>query len=154
MAQGDTHMTIIGNAVADPELRYTSSGTPVANIRVASNPRRFDKQTNQWVDGDPVYMTVNAWRGLAENVAASVSKGTRIIATGILQQREFETRDGQRRSSYEIAAEDIGYSMTFSTLSSGPSATGGKTDHHAGGNDPWATGRSGANSPDDSQPPF
>lgn len=138
MAQGDTHITFAGRAVDDPELRFTSSGTAVANFRIASNPRRFNKQTNQWEDGEAVFMTVNAWRTLAENVAASVKKGHRVIATGILQQRSFESRDGQKRTVYELAAEDVGMSMQFDEVERRPSTGSSSSNPGGTNNDPWS----------------
>lgn len=98
MAIGDTNITVVGNIVADPELRFTPSGAAVANFRIASTPRSFNRQTNQWEDGEALFLTVNVWRQAAENVAESLSKGMRVIVTGRLKQRSYETREGEKRS--------------------------------------------------------
>lgn len=95
MAQGDTPITVVGNMVADPELRFTPSGAAVSNFRIASTPRRFDSQSNQWVDGEALFLTCNVWRQAAENVAESLQKGMRVIVNGRLRQRSFETREGE-----------------------------------------------------------
>lgn len=113
MAQGDTEITFIGNCVADPELRFTPAGVAVANIRVASTPRFFNKTTNQWEDGDAVFLTVNAWRDMAEGVAESITKGMRVMVKGVLRQRTYQAKDGSDRTIYEIEAEDIGPSLKY-----------------------------------------
>lgn len=113
MAQGDTEITFIGNCVADPELRFTPAGAAVANIRVASTPRFFNKTTNQWEDGEAVFLTVNAWRDMAEGVAESITKGMRVMVKGVLRQRTYQTKDGSDRTIYEIEAEDIGPSLKY-----------------------------------------
>ncbi|MDO5684858.1 MAG: single-stranded DNA-binding protein [Bifidobacterium sp.] len=113
MAYGETTITVVGNLVADPELRYTPSGAAVANFRVASTPRRFDSQTNQWVDGEPMFLSCNIWRQAAENVAESLKKGARVIVTGRLRQRSYETRDGERRSVFEVEVDEIGPSLRY-----------------------------------------
>lgn len=115
MAQGDTPVTLVGNLVEDPILRYTPSGSAVANFRVASTPRRFDSQSNQWVDGEALFLTCNIWRQAAENLANSLAKGDRVIVTGILRQRTFDDRDGQRRTVFEIAADEVGPSLKYAT---------------------------------------
>lgn len=115
MALGDTTITVVGNLVADPELRYTPNGAAVANFRVASTPRRRDPQTNQWVDGEPLFMSCNVWRQAAENVANSLHKGDRIIVSGRLRQRSFENREGERRTVMEIEVDEVGPSLTFAT---------------------------------------
>ncbi|WJZ03925.1 single-stranded DNA-binding protein [Corynebacterium freiburgense] len=115
MALGETNITVVGNLVADPELRFTPSGAAVANFRIASTPRRRNPQTNQWEDGEAMYLTCNVWRQMAENVAESLSKGMRVIVTGRLRQRSYETREGERRSNFEIEVDDIGPSLTFAT---------------------------------------
>lgn len=115
MSQGDTPITIIGNLVEDPELRYTPNGAAVCNFRVASTPRTFDKNTNQWVDGDALFLTCNIWRQAAENVANSFTKGDRVIVVGNLKQRSFENRQGERRSVIELEAEEVGPSLKFAT---------------------------------------
>lgn len=115
MAQGDTPITLVGNLVADPELRYTPSGAAVANFRVASTPRRFDSQTNQWVDGDALFLACNIWRQAAENVANSLTKGDRVIVQGRLRQRSYETREGDKRTVYEIEVDEVGPSLRYAT---------------------------------------
>lgn len=115
MAQGDTPITVVGNLVADPELRYTPSGAAVTNFRVASTPRRFDSQSNQWIDGDALFLTCNIWRQAAENAANSLAKGDRVIVTGRLRQRSFDTRDGQRATVFEVEVDDVGPSLKYAT---------------------------------------
>lgn len=125
MAQGDTPITLVGNIVADPELRYTQSGSAVASFRVASTPRRYDQQSGQWVDGEALFLTCNIWRQAAENVANSLTKGTRVVLTGRLQQRSYETREGEKRSVFEVEVEDIGPSLKFATAQVTRAARGG-----------------------------
>lgn len=115
MAQGDTPITVVGNLVADPELRYTPNGVAVANFRVASTPRQFDRQTNQWVDGEALFLTCNVWRQAAENVANTLTKGMRVIVTGNLKQRSFQTREGENRTVFEVEANEVGPSLQFAT---------------------------------------
>lgn len=115
MAQGDTPITVVGNLVADPELRYTPSGAAVANFRVASTPRRFDSQSNQWVDGEALFLTCNVWRQAAENVANSLSKGDRVIVNGRLRQRSYETREGEKRTVFEVETDEVGPSLRYAT---------------------------------------
>lgn len=111
---GETPITLVGNLVEDPILRYTTSGSAVANFRVASTPRRFDSQSNQWVDGDALFLTCNVWRQAAENVANSLTKGDRVIVTGRLRQRSFE-KDGERRTVFEVEVDDVGPSLKYAT---------------------------------------
>src|ERR1039457_5877086 len=111
MAAGDTQITIAGNLVDDPELRYTPTGQAVANFRVASTPRFLDKATNEWKDGDSLFLTCNVWRQGAENVAESLQRGMRVIVTGRLKQRSYETREGEKRTVYEVEVDDVGPSM-------------------------------------------
>lgn len=115
MAQGDTPITVIGNIVADPELRFTPSGAAVANFRIASTPRRFNSQTSQWEDGEALFLTCNVWRQAAENVAESLQKGMRVIVNGRLRQRSYETREGEQRTVYEVEADEVGPSLKFAT---------------------------------------
>ncbi|MFZ3569257.1 single-stranded DNA-binding protein [Streptomyces sp. BH034] len=112
---GETTITMVGNVVNDPELRFTPSGAAVANFRVASTPRHFDKQANEWKDGDPLFLGVSAWRQLGENVAESIQKGARVVIVGRLQQRQYEDREGNKRSSYEITAEEVAPSLRNAT---------------------------------------
>ena len=137
MAQGETPITVVGNLVADPELRYTPSGAAVANFRVASTPRRFDSQTNQWVDGDALFMACNVWRQAAENVANSLTKGDRVIVTGRLRQRSFENREGERRSVIELEVDEVGPALKYATAQvqkTAPSSRSGGQGGNFGGN--------------------
>lgn len=113
MAQGDTNITVIGNIVADPELRFTPSGAAVCNFRIASTPRTFNKQTNQYEDGEALFLTVNVWRQAAENVAESLTKGMRVIVNGRLKQRSYENREGEKRTVFEVEADEVGPSLSF-----------------------------------------
>lgn len=115
MAQGDTPITVVGNVVADPELRFIPSGAAVASFRIASTPRRYNSQTNQWEDGEALFLTCNVWRQAAENVAESLSKGMRVIVNGRLRQRSFQDKDGNNRSSYEIEVDEVGPSLRYAT---------------------------------------
>src|ERR1700676_3472321 len=148
MAAGDTQITIAGNLVDDPELRYTPTGQAVANFRVASTPRFLDKATNEWKDGDSLFLTCNVWRQAAENVAESLQRGMRVIVTGRLKQRSFETREGEKRTVYEVEVDDVGPSLrnasakvTKSDRSKGGSGKCPGGDGHPAGRqaeDPWA----------------
>jgi single-strand DNA-binding protein len=111
MALGDTPITIIGNLVADPELRFTSSGQPVAQFRVASTPRTRDQATGEWKDGESLFLTCSVWRQAAENVAESLQRGMRVIVSGRLKQRSYETKEGERRTVYEVEVDDVGPSL-------------------------------------------
>src|SRR5580704_346042 len=111
MAAGDTQITISGNLVDDPELRFTPSGQPVAKFRVASTPRFLDKNTNEWKDGDSLFLTCNVWRQAAENAAESLTRGMRVIVSGRLRQRSYETKEGEKRTVYEVEVDDVGPSL-------------------------------------------
>src|SRR5437868_11692163 len=111
MAAGDTQITISGNLVDDPELRFTPAGQPVARFRVASTPRFLDKNTNEWKDGDSLFLTCNVWRQAAENVAESLTRGMRVIVSGRLRQRSYETKEGEKRTVYEVEVDDVGPSL-------------------------------------------
>lgn len=108
-------ITVVGNLVADPELRYTQSGLAVANFTIASSERVFDRNANEWKDGDTVFMRSSVWRQLAENLAASATKGMQVIATGTLKQREYETKEGEKRTSFELDVDTIGVSLARGT---------------------------------------
>jgi single-strand DNA-binding protein len=134
MAAGDTQITIIGNLVDDPELRYTPTGQAVAKFRVASTPRYLDKTTNEWKDGDSLFLSCNVWRQAAENVAESLQRGMRVIVSGRLRQRSYETKEGEKRTVYEIEADEVGPSLrnasakvTRSSRSGGSSFGGGQS---------------------------
>src|SRR5271170_5561230 len=111
MAAGDTQITVIGNLVDDPQLRYTPTGQAVANFRVASTPRFMDRQTNEWKDGDSLFLSCNVWRQAAENVAESLQRGMRVIVSGRLKQRNYETKEGEKRTVYEVEVDDVGPSL-------------------------------------------
>ena len=180
---GETTITVVGNLTDDPELRFTPSGAAVAKFRIASTPRTLDRQSGEWKDGEPLFLACNIWRDAAEHVAESLQRGARVIVQGRLRQRSYETREGEKRTVYELEVDEIGPSLRYATAkvqrmnrsggggggfgaSSGgggsrpqqPSGTGG-----GGGNavdDPWATaapasgGRSGGTSSFDEEPPF
>src|SRR5829696_8229854 len=112
---GDTVITVVGNLTDDPELRFTSSGAAVANFTVASTPRFFDKQTNDWKDGDALFLRCSIWRQAAENVAESLHKGTRVIVQGRLKQRSYETREGEKRTVYELDVDEVGPALRYAT---------------------------------------
>ncbi|MDV2415960.1 single-stranded DNA-binding protein [Corynebacterium kefirresidentii] len=112
---GETPITIVGNIVAEPELRFTPAGAAVCNFRVASTPRRYNSQTQQWEDGEAMFLTCNAWKQLGENTAESLAKGMRVIVTGKLKQRSFQTREGENRSVFEIDVEEVGPSLRYAT---------------------------------------
>jgi single-strand DNA-binding protein len=111
MAAGDTQLTVVGNLVDDPQLRFTPAGQPVATFRIASTPRFLDKQSNEWKDGDSLFLTCNVWRQAAENVAESLQRGMRVIVNGRLKQRSYETKEGEKRTVYEIEVDDVGPSL-------------------------------------------
>lgn len=108
---GETPITIIGNLTADPELRFTQSGAAVAKFTVASTPRQYDKATGEWKDGDTLFLACNVWRQAAENATESLTKGTRVIVTGNLKQRSYETKEGEKRTVYEIEVDEFGPSL-------------------------------------------
>ncbi|QTH59975.1 single-stranded DNA-binding protein [Corynebacterium hindlerae] len=124
---GDTVITVVGNIVADPELRFTPSGAAVANFRIASTPRTFDRNSNQWVDGEALFLTCNVWRQAAENVAESLKKGMRVIVQGRLKQRSYETREGEKRTIFEVEVDEVGPSLKYATaqVTRTPSQGGG-----------------------------
>ena len=165
---GETTITIIGNLVDDPDLRFTPSGAAVANFRIASTPRTFDRQTNEWKDGETLFMTCAVWRQAAENVAESLQRGMRVIVQGRLKSRSFETREGEKRTVFEIDVDEVGPSLRSATaqvtkaMRSGPGGEGGGGNFGGGGgggqgggnfggggqggapqNDPWATPQGG-----------
>lgn len=143
---GETTITMIGNVVNEPELRFTPSGAPVANFRIASTPRRFNKQTNAWEDGEALFLGVAVWRQQAEHVAESITRGMRVIVVGRLTQRQYE-KNGERRSSYDIQADEVAPSLlratatvTKATSQQGNAPQQGAQSYgQAPANDPWAT---------------
>jgi single-strand DNA-binding protein len=146
---GDTQITVVGNLVDDPELRFTPSGAAVANFRIASTPRTFDRQANEWKDGEALFLSCSVWRQAAENVAESLQKGMRVVVQGNLRSRQYETREGEKRTVFEIQVDEVGPSLRYATAKvtrtqrSGGSSYGG--GQQGGGqanpsdNDPWAT---------------
>lgn len=122
---GETVITVIGNLTADPELRFTNSGVPFASFTIASTPRTFDRQANEWRDGEALFLRATVWREQAQNVAQSLSKGMRVIARGDLQQRNYETKEGEKRSAYELAVHEIGPALRYATASVSRNAPGG-----------------------------
>ena len=159
MAFGDTTITLIGNLTDDPELRYTPTGAAVASFTVASTPRFLDKATNEWKDGDTLFLRCNIWRQAAENVAESLTRGTRVIVSGRLKQRSYETKEGEKRTVYEVEVDEIGPSLKNAT------AKVNKTTRSAPGgggfgspaDDPWgapAPARVGGGGGPADEPPF
>jgi single-strand DNA-binding protein len=137
MAAGDTQITIVGNLVEDPNLRFTSSGQAVATFRIASTPRFLDKQSNEWKDGESLFLTCNVWRQAAENCAESLQRGMRVIVQGRLKQRSYETREGEKRTVYEIEADEVGPSLKNAT------AKVNKTQRQGGGGGGFGGGGGG-----------
>jgi len=155
---GETQITIVGNAVEDPALRFTPTGQAVANFRIASTPRRFDKQANEWKDGESLFLTVNVWRQQAENVAESLQRGMRVVVQGRLKQRSYETKEGDKRTVYEIEADEVAPSLRNATAKVNKTQRSGASQGYSGGgsnstaDDPWATGGASGGFSDD--PPF
>lgn len=112
---GDTQITVVGNLTSDPEMRFTQSGAAVANFTVASTPRSYNKQTQQWEDGEALFLRCSVWRQLAENVAESLTKGMRVIVQGNLKQRSYQTKEGENRTSYELDVQEVGPSLSWAT---------------------------------------
>ncbi len=141
---GETIITVVGNLVDDPELRFTPSGAAVANFRIASTPRTFDKQTNEWKDGEGLFLSCSVWRQAAENVAESLVKGMRVVVQGRLKQRQYETREGEKRTVYELDVEEVGPSLKYATAKvTRTTRQGGGGGYSGGGggatqDDPWA----------------
>lgn len=144
---GETNITVVGNLTGDPELKFTPSGAAVANFTVASTPRTFDRQTNEWKDGEALFIRCDAWRQLAENVAESLQKGQRVVVTGSLKVRNFERQDGSKGTSVEMTVDEIGPSLRFATAkvtraSGGSGGGGGNSGGNAGGGgqaNPWGS---------------
>lgn len=122
---GETIITVVGNLTADPELRYTQSGLAVANFTIASTPRSFDRASNDWKDGEALFMRASVWREFAEHVASSLTKGSRVIAQGRLKQRSYETKEGEKRTSIELEVDEIGPSLRYATAQVTRSASTG-----------------------------
>jgi single-strand DNA-binding protein len=143
---GDTVITVVGNLTADPELRFTPSGAAVANFTVASTPRQFDRQSNEWKDGDTLFMRCSVWREAAENVAESLTKGTRVIVQGRLVQRSYETREGEKRTVVELQVDEVAPSLRYATAKVTRSQRGGGGQGGGGGYGGGGGGYSGGGS--------
>jgi len=143
MAAGDTQITITGNLVDDPELRFTPAGQPVAKFRIASTPRYLDKNTNEWKDGDSLFLTCNVWRQAAENVAESLTRGMRVIVSGRLRQRSYETKEGEKRTVYEIEVDDVGPSLRNASAKVNKVARSGGDGGYGGGRSSGSGGQGG-----------
>lgn len=161
MAQTSIHTTIVGRLTADPEIRYTNDGTPVTSFTIASSQRVYNKQAGQWEDGDATFLDCTAWTKLAEGVA-TLHKGQRVIAAGVVKQRRWETRDGQKRSKVELVADEVGTSVLFAGDNNGGNAKQPRNQQKTGQNkDPWnnstTPGNNGWNTSGfntDDKPPF
>ena len=170
---GDTTITVVGNLTADPELRFTPSGAAVANFTVASTPRIYDRQSGEWKDGEALFLRCNIWREAAENVAESLTRGARVIVSGRLKQRSFETREGEKRTVFEVEVDEIGPSLRYATakVNKASRSGGGGGGFGAGGgsrqaapaaqpasapaDDPWGSApASGSFGGGDDEPPF
>ena len=143
MAAGDTQITIAGNLVDDPELRFTPAGQPVARFRVASTPRFRDNSTGEWKDGDSLFLTCNVWRQAAENVAESLTRGMRVIVSGRLRQRSYETKEGEKRTVYEVEVDDVGPSLRNASAKVNRVARSGSGDGGYGGGQRGSGGSGG-----------
>ena len=161
---GDTVITVIGNITGDPELRFTPSGAAVANFTVASTPRTLDKATNEWKDGEALFLRCSIWRQAAENVAESLQKGMRVIVQGRLQQRSYDTKEGEKRTVYELQVDEIGPSLKYATAKVNRTTRGATSGGFGGApsgapaDDPWASsapaGGSGGSGGWSDEPPF
>ncbi|HEY9483859.1 MAG TPA: single-stranded DNA-binding protein [Micromonosporaceae bacterium] len=167
---GDTTITVIGNLTDDPELRFTPSGAAVAKFRIASTPRFLDKASGEWKDGEPLFLSCNVWRQVAENVAESLQRGSRVIVSGRLRMRSYETKEGEKRTVIELEVDEIGASLRYATAKvqrmsrSGGGGYGASGGNNSGGggfaaDDPWATAAPAAASSSgggnfDDEPPF
>jgi single-strand DNA-binding protein len=167
LVAGDTIITVVGNLTADPELRFTPSGAAVANFTVASTPRIYDRQSGEWKDGEALFLRCNIWREAAENVAESLTRGSRVIVQGRLKQRSFETREGEKRTVVEVEVDEIGPSLRYATakVNKASRSGGGGGGFGSGGgsrggteakqDDPWGSApASGSFSGSDDEPPF
>ena len=144
---GETTITVIGNLVDDPELRFTPSGAPVANFRIASTPRTFDRQTNEWKDGDTLFLACAVWRQAAENVAESLQKGMRVIVQGRLKSRQYETREGEKRTVFEIDVEEVGPSLRSASAKVTKTTRSGGGGGYSGGGGGYSGGGGGSSAP-------
>jgi single-strand DNA-binding protein len=161
MAAGDTVITLVGNLVDDPELRFTPSGQAVAKFRIASTPRFLDKATNEWKDGESLFLTCNVWRQAAENAAESLQRGMRVIVQGRLKQRSYETKEGEKRTVYEVEVDEVGPSLrnasakVTKTQRGGGGFGGGASSGGGASDDPWAAAApAGGGGGSYDEPPF
>lgn len=138
---GETVITLVGNLVDDPELRFTPSGAAVANFRLASTPRTYDRQSGEWKDGETLFLTCSVWRQAAENVAESLTRGTRVVVQGRLKSRSYETREGERRTVFEVDVDEVGPSLRSATAK--VTRTSRSQGGGFGGDDPWQTPQGG-----------
>ncbi|GAA1466899.1 single-stranded DNA-binding protein [Microbacterium thalassium] len=139
---GETIITVVGNLTADPELRYTQNGLPVANFTIASTPRTFDRQANEWKDGEALFLRASCWRDFAEHVAGSLTKGMRVVAQGRLKQRSYQDREGNNRVSIELEVDEIGPSLRYATAQVTRAAGGGggaPRQQAQVADEPWST---------------
>jgi single-strand DNA-binding protein len=141
---GEPPITVVGNLTADPELRFTPSGAAVANFTVASTPRTLDRQSNEWRDGEPLFLGCSVWRQAAENAAESLTRGMRVIVTGRLKARSYETREGEKRTVFEIEVDEVAPSLRYATakVTKTSRSGGGQGFQSGGGDDPWSSGGS------------
>ena len=146
---GDTVITVVGNLTADPELRFTPSGAAVANFTVASTPRTFDKNTNEWKDGEALFLRCSVWRQAAENVAESLTRGSAVIVQGRLKQRSYETKEGEKRTVYELDVDEVGPSLRWATAKVTKASRGGGGGGGYGGGGNNGGGQGGGNAAQD-----
>ena len=160
---GDTVITVVGNLTADPELRFTPSGAAVASFTIASTPRTFDKNTNEWKDGDALFLRCSIWRQAAENVAESLQRGMRVIVSGRLKQRSYETKEGEKRTVFEVEVDEVGPSLRNATakINKGQRGGGGGGGGGFGGgssgggsDDPWGSAPAAPSGGFSDEPPF
>jgi len=144
---GETPITVVGNLTADPELRYTQNGVAVANFTIASTPRTYDRQSGEWKDGEPLFMRASVWRDFAEHVANSLTKGARVVATGRLRQRSYETKEGEKRTTIEMEIDEIGPSLRYATAAVTKQSSGGQS-RAVGSDDQWASPNAGGQTQD------
>jgi single-strand DNA-binding protein len=136
---GETIITVVGNLTSDPELRYTQNGLAVANFTIASTPRSFDRAANEWKDGEALFLRASVWREIAEHVAGSLTKGSRVIASGRLKQRSYETKEGEKRTSIELEVDEIGPSLRYATAQVTRAQSSGARNGANNGDGPWAS---------------
>lgn len=144
---GETVITVVGNLTGDPELRYTQNGLAVANFTIASTPRTFDRASNDWKDGEALFLRASVWREFAEHVAGSLTKGSRVVATGRLRQRSYETKEGEKRTSIELEVDEIGPSLRYATAQVTRAASSRSGQPGVGAEEPWAPSPAASSGP-------